>query len=351
MLCRHVVFRQSVSRALSRLLSTTAAGAPKPRGRPRKTPITIADESTGQREEDAANAAPGELLIKRGPGRPRKAIKVVDVPSTGSGKPPRKDGQSSKETATTIVSKNDRAKRVAAKTSPAKRTKSLKQRPLPLRPNHHDLKSFLEYAGRAELNKDTSVYRGTLYEYVVAEALQQRYNFSLRRMGRSNDLGIDLIGAWTLPEEPCELRVLIQCKASKPRPSYVRELEGAYAGAPPGWKGADVMLMLITRDPATPGVIAGLYRSRAPLGFAQITEEGEVLQFIWNKVAQESRLTGMSVTNMYKAPAGDLIPPAHDRNGRLTGAISLNWMGARCSGLHTSLQGMHGPQSESRVSG
>lgn len=51
------------------------------------------------------------------------------------------------------------------------------------------------------------------------------------------------------------------------------------------------------------------------MGFLQITEEGSVQQFIWNAVAQEARLMGMSTTKAYgtrsvkmmsKAPEGKI---------------------------------------------
>ncbi|KAF1823641.1 uncharacterized protein K489DRAFT_394181 [Dissoconium aciculare CBS 342.82] len=178
--------------------------------------------------------------------------------------------------------------------------------------NHHDLASFLEHASRTKLKTTTSVYKGTHYEYTAAEALKT-YNFDLRRIGRSNDLGIDLLGIWRLPQEPRELKVLIQCKMSKPSPSMVRELEGAYVGAPAGWRGNDVMGMLISVHPTTAGVRESMQRSRLPLCFAQITATGEVLQFLWNSAAKETRLTGMSATTIYDA-AGAKFGDNNDAN-------------------------------------
>jgi hypothetical protein len=194
--------------------------------------------------------------------------------------------------------------------------------------NHHDLASFLEHSRNINSNPDTAVYRGTHYEYTVIEFLKT-YNFALQRTGRSNDLGIDLLGHWHLPKDPQELRVLVQCKASKPRPSMIRELEGAYVGAPSGWRGADVMALLIARDPATLGTRNALQRSRLPMGFAQITESGVLRQFMWNHVAQEARLTGMSVTSEYRETEDRSSQSVSKSN--VENAISLQWMGKQWS--------------------
>ncbi|KAM3423907.1 hypothetical protein BST61_g1302 [Cercospora zeina] len=118
----------------------------------------------------------------------------------------------------------------------------------------------------------------------------------------------DLLGQWSLPQDVSVtgistgsrvLKVLIQCKLSTAQPCNVRELEGAYVGAPAGWRGDGVMAFLVSSKPATAGVRAALQRSRLPMGFLQITEQGHVRQFIWNNIAQEARLVGMSATNAY----------------------------------------------------
>lgn len=339
MLCSHVVLRQSLRRCHARLASTAAAAAAarKPPKRSRKTPISAALE-----QASTPATTPGELPVRRGRGRPRKTAHIdgnapatlVEPPAKPSRKTSVKDGKgvSSQVAAAAAadVVKRTIAKARTPKTPVTKRSPSPKRRQSLLAPpqKHHDLASFLEYAERANLKKGTTVYKGHHYEYTVVEALK-RYNFTLQKMGRQNDLGIDLLGTWHLPAEPHELRIIISCKASKPKPCFVRELEGAYVGAPAGWRGQDVMALLVTRDPATPGVRDALQRSRLPMGFAQITELGYMQQLMWNHAAQESRLTGMSVTNTYRKPEGE--PLTSSVGGRLPGAISLLWMGKQWS--------------------
>ncbi|KAL9533613.1 hypothetical protein SMMN14_02304 [Sphaerulina musiva] len=181
-------------------------------------------------------------------------------------------------------------------------------------PKHHDLESFVAYSTSRNVSTSSTVYRGTFYEYTVRAALES-YHFNLHRTGKSNDLGIDLLGQWSLPQQPQELKVIVQCKLSVAQPCNVRELEGAYVGAPAGWNGDGIMALLISARPATLGVRSALQRSRLPMGFLQITEEGSVQQFIWNAVAQEARLMGMSTTKAYgtrsvkrmsKAPEGKI---------------------------------------------
>ncbi|PPJ55648.1 hypothetical protein CBER1_09545 [Cercospora berteroae] len=172
---------------------------------------------------------------------------------------------------------------------------------------HHDLATFQAYAAARNLNQASTVFRGTNFEYMVRQALSA-YHFDLHRTGKANDLGIDLLGQWSLPQDtgagraPADarvLKVLIQCKLSTAQPCNVRELEGAHVGAPSGWRGDGVMSFLVSSKPATAGVRAALQRSRLPMGFLQITEQGQVRQFIWNNIAQEARLVGMSATSSY----------------------------------------------------
>lgn len=165
---------------------------------------------------------------------------------------------------------------------------------------HHDLQSFLAFAERKKLNKETAVYKGTHYEYTVMETLKS-FGFHLERTGKSNDKGIDLLGHWGLPGEPYEIRVIVQCKASRGLPSAVRELEGAYAGAPSGWTGDNVLALLSSSKPLTKGVLDGVQRSPSALGALHINPEGLARQFIWNEVAGQKGLAGVGVTANYNA--------------------------------------------------
>jgi len=160
---------------------------------------------------------------------------------------------------------------------------------------HCDLQSFLAFAERKKLNQETAVYKGTYYEYLVMETLKS-FGFHLKRTGKSNDKGIDLIGHWSLPGAPYEIKVIVQCKVSRGMPSTVRELEGAYAGAPSGWTGDNVLALLSSSKPLTKGVIEGLQRSPSALGALHIDPEGLARQIIWNAVAGKKGLAGMGVT-------------------------------------------------------
>ncbi|KAI7164357.1 hypothetical protein KC349_g786 [Hortaea werneckii] len=238
------------------------------------------------------------------------------------------------------------AEKVASKTSASsakttRRRKSSTNDEVPPRllpptsQKHHDLASFLEYAERTSLNPTSTVYRGTHFEYTAAQALGD-YAFKLRRTGRSNDLGIDLVGHWHLPASSATtagsdtpdagaaghaMPVLVQCKASKLTPSMVRELEGAYIGAPAGWRGDGVLAVLVSTVPATKGVSAAVQRSQWPLAVMQIERDGILKQFLWNAKAAEAGLTGLGVTTKYATKTGE--------DGRQEGveqSIGLTWM-------------------------
>lgn len=189
---------------------------------------------------------------------------------------------------------------------------------------HNDLPSFLRYAERAGLDPGSTTYVGTHFEYTVAEHLAP-LGFLLRRVGGASDRGIDLLGTWTLPipkgasapfQEP--LRVILQCKAGAGQrvgPHLVRELEGAFIGAPVGWRsrtgngddgnesgnangnGLAVIGLLVTEKPATKGIRDALARSRWPMAYIYCAGAGHVRQMLWNQQAEKScGLTGLGVT-------------------------------------------------------
>ena len=159
---------------------------------------------------------------------------------------------------------------------------------------HNSLKSFLDYAEKTGLDQSTTVYVGLHYEYTVIESLK-RLKFELTRTGRSSDLGIDLVGHWTLPAFPSATRVLLQCKKEKPQPKHIRELEGAFIGAPAGWRGEGVTAFLVAAKEATKGTRDAISRSRWPIGFLNITTDGIVKQLLWNQKCTNAGLEGVGV--------------------------------------------------------
>ncbi|KAF1835944.1 hypothetical protein BDW02DRAFT_567546 [Decorospora gaudefroyi] len=163
--------------------------------------------------------------------------------------------------------------------------------------HHNSLLSFVEYAKRVNLASGNSVYVGTHYEYTSALALM-RLGFSLLRIGRKDDAGIDLIGHWVLAPLREPLPVIIQCKARRMSvsPAHIRELEGAFRGIPPDWRNKDVLGLLVTTLKATKGVLEAVGMSRWPMGFVLVTKTGLVQQFLWNRAASERGLEGVGVT-------------------------------------------------------
>ncbi|KAJ4364554.1 hypothetical protein N0V83_009150 [Neocucurbitaria cava] len=166
--------------------------------------------------------------------------------------------------------------------------------------HHNSLPSFLEYAKRTKLAPERTVYVGTHYEYTTALALM-RLGFSLLRVGRKQDAGIDLIGHWVLAPLREPLPVIIQCKARKIsiNPAHVRELEGSFQGIPADWRKKDVLGLFVTTKKATKGVLEALGQSRWPMGFVLVSRDGTVQQFVWNRAASERGLEGVGVTVRY----------------------------------------------------
>ncbi|KAH8592970.1 hypothetical protein B0O99DRAFT_653603 [Bisporella sp. PMI_857] len=147
---------------------------------------------------------------------------------------------------------------------------------------------------------NSNVYIGTHFEYTVQEALHQ-WGMSLKRIGGSNDYGIDLLGTWAIPSLPQPLKVIIQCKASSNGngTANTRELEGSFIGAPQGWRGSGVLALLVSQRAATKGVREAFARSRWPMGYVYCTSSGKILQMLWNKQAEEEGLRDISVGVKY----------------------------------------------------
>ena len=175
--------------------------------------------------------------------------------------------------------------------------------PEPQSPHHQDLPSFLKYASRIQLDPSSNVYVGTHYEYTVQNTLQQM-GMSLTRIGGKSDYGIDLLGTLTLPAVNYPLKVLLQCKAlsRKASPAVARELEGAFVGAPTGWRGNGVLGFLVSSGPATKGVREAIGRSRWPMGYIFCDADGKMLQMLWNRKAAEEGLEGVVVETKYPVP-------------------------------------------------
>ena len=167
---------------------------------------------------------------------------------------------------------------------------------------HHDLPSFLQYAEKIGLDRKSTVYVGTYYEYLAQLSLK-RLGFTLENTGGSNDYGIDLLGTWSLPVKPrpINLKVLVQCKAlaSRGGPNLIRELGGAFNGAPHTFGGPGLLGLLVTQKPATKGMRDALGRSNWPIGCVTMTPEGRVVQMLWNRRAEEEGLQGVGVGIRY----------------------------------------------------
>lgn len=168
----------------------------------------------------------------------------------------------------------------------------------PISSSHNDLESFLKHSKRQKLDRESTVFTGTHYEYTTQTALR-RLGLSLQRIGGKSDAGIDLLGTWTLPSTPQPLKVLVQCKAMSGNPSHARELEGAFAGAPQGWRDSNVVALLVCQNLATKGVREALGRSRWPMGYVFCRSDGKILQMIWNQRAAEVGLEGVGVGMRY----------------------------------------------------
>ncbi|MCJ1316793.1 hypothetical protein MMC15_002114 [Xylographa vitiligo] len=198
--------------------------------------------------------------------------------------------------------------------------------PVPPSSQHTSLQSFLAYARDTKLSTSSTTYVGTYYEYLCALSLR-RLGFDLTRTGGRADAGIDLLGSWQLPDASHPLRCIVQCKKLKAKagPNLVRELEGAFAGAPTGWRGEDVVGVLCASREATKGVREAIRNARRGLMWCQIEDIGEdvgrVRQMLWNQRVGALGAEGVSVGIRHMLVAGDVKgQDSHDE-------VVLMWKG------------------------
>lgn len=145
---------------------------------------------------------------------------------------------------------------------------------------HWNLATFLTHAKLSGLSRTSTVYRGTVFEYLVQDALKPIAR--LVRVGGADDRGIDLRGQCII--DPA-LSVVVQCKSESRKlgPRVVREMEGAVA----------------VESALTLGIVAGsctsteaakrrMLASNRPLALCMVSLDETSLslrQFVWNKAA------------------------------------------------------------------
>lgn len=154
---------------------------------------------------------------------------------------------------------------------------------------HNDLQSFEDL----EHNMDSTIYRGTLFEYQTQEILRKTLGIYTQRSAGNGDLGVDLRGTWFLPlsASPKEgdmvrhLKVIVQCKkmASKIGPKFVRELQGSLS-----FETQPTMAILAASSEYTKQALLPYAKSLWPMALVVIDPEAqEVRKLMWNRAAEK----------------------------------------------------------------
>lgn len=91
-------------------------------------------------------------------------------------------------------------------------------------------------------------------------------------------------------------------------PAAVRELEGATAGAPEGWRGTNTVGVLCTKRPATKGAREAVRKSGMPVVYIMVEDIGEgkgrVTQMLWNERVDEIGAEGTAVGTRHVVEEG-----------------------------------------------
>lgn len=107
-------------------------------------------------------------------------------------------------------------------------------------------------------------------------------------------------------------------------PNLVRELEGAFAGAPAGWQGEEVVGILCATREATKGVREAVRRLRRPVVWVMLEDAGEgvgrVRQVLWNERVAELGAQGVGVQNLY-------MPKKGNGDSTVEREVVLTWKG------------------------
>ncbi|EEB06526.1 fungal protein [Schizosaccharomyces japonicus yFS275] len=152
---------------------------------------------------------------------------------------------------------------------------------------HNSVLSYMKYAEETGLSKASTVYQGTLFEYIIQHTLS-RHGFQLKRCGGRNDRGIDLLGTWTLKGlVPVINPVAISCKCLNQAlgPLYVRELEGSLSARPEGTIG--ILAGQSSFTDAAIKTLAGSSFAMAACGVVAQDLNSYIYQFLWNEPAAE----------------------------------------------------------------
>ncbi|CAG8531112.1 1289_t:CDS:2 [Diversispora eburnea] len=170
--------------------------------------------------------------------------------------------------------------------------KLTKKLPKNQHPSHHNLETFLAIK---DIDKNTTLYRGTLYEYETIDCLQKLFGIVTRRVGKANDAGIDFRGRWNLPNK--RLMIIGQCKSFniKCSSNVVRDLEGTLCR-----ESKETIGILSSFGGFTEAAIKRYYGSPWPMMLVTVIDGGKICEkFLWNKTA-EAYLEKLQITLFYK---------------------------------------------------
>ncbi|KAG0376064.1 hypothetical protein BGX24_008328 [Mortierella sp. AD032] len=154
---------------------------------------------------------------------------------------------------------------------------------------HNNLQSF----EGLEHNMDSTLYRGTRFEYQTQEVLRKTLGIYTQRSAGNGDLGVDLRGTWFLPLSASpkqgdmvrHLKVIVQCKmmTSKIGPKFVRELQGSLS-----FETQPTMAILAVSSEYTKQALLPYAKSLWPMALVVIdTKAEECIKLMWNRAAEK----------------------------------------------------------------
>lgn len=91
---------------------------------------------------------------------------------------------------------------------------------------------------------------------------------------------------------------------------------------------ADSMALLATTLLATKGIRDAMSRSRWPLAYAMINQEGDIEQFLWNRKSADIGLEGLRVETMHKFPMCETAT-SDQGSSQISKEVVLTWQGER----------------------
>jgi hypothetical protein len=162
--------------------------------------------------------------------------------------------------------------------------------------------TLTEFLSKSTINKQSTVYKGTLFEYQTLASFSRLEGVELTRVGGAGDGGIDLRGQWICAS--FNVNLVVQCKNVKAgiTPDNIRSLIGVSSQYK---KNVIGILATSTEKKYSRSIIQQLTKSSVPLGLAMI-QDTTIKSLLFNKRAL-SILKDLEISTQFDTEGNECV--------------------------------------------